>query len=126
MRAIERTESGRLAGDAAPGRGVRRAFWPSVAVAFCFATLLGLLGLGARMDAVGAPPTPLTEQETRAAQKLYHVKCAKCHKFYPPEQYSDEDWHMWMEKMAKKSKLKPAQSTLLNRYLDTIRTSPVK
>ena len=104
----------------------------SAAWCCCSALLLLLLGLGGLTNATATPPTtpsarsgqaPLTEQETRAARKLYQVKCAKCHKFYPPDQYSDEDWHMWMEKMAKKSKLKPAQSNLLNRYLDNLRTA---
>src|SRR5262245_37154822 len=53
--------------------------------------------------------TPLSPQDTRAAQKLYNTKCSKCHKFYHPDQYSDEDWKMWMGKMSKKSKLKPSQ-----------------
>jgi len=85
--------------------------------------MLGLLCLGLTMVAglKASDPTPLTPQDTRAAQKLYNTKCAKCHKFYNPDQYSDEDWKIWMDKMSRKSKLKPAQSELLSRYLDTLR-----
>ena len=67
------------------------------------------------------PATPLSPQDTRAAQKIYNTKCSKCHKFYNPDQYSAEDWKTWMEKMSKKSKLKPAQYDLLSRYLETLR-----
>jgi cytochrome c5 len=70
------------------------------------------------------PAAPLSAQETRSAQKLYNTKCAKCHKFYNPDHYSAEDWKMWMEKMGKKSKLKPPQYELLSRYLETFRHTP--
>jgi len=125
MRKIERTECGERGGLSA--WPCRRGFPLRAARSFGLAMPLVLVGFCGWTGARGAPPvSPLTEQETRTAQKLYHVKCAKCHKFYPPDQYTEEDWHMWMEKMAKKSKLKPAQSNLLSRYLDTIRTSPGK
>lgn len=89
-------------------------------------TLLWWLGSVAviLLSSVARPsdaPAPLSPQDTRAAQKLYNTKCSKCHKFYNPEQYSDEDWKMWMEKMSKKSKLKPPQYDLLSRYLETLR-----
>src|SRR5262245_39164796 len=91
----------------------------------CLFLELGLLAsLNIEAAAPAAPPAPLSTQETRAAQKLYNTKCAKCHKFYNPDQYSPEDWKMWMEKMGKKSKLKPPQYDLLSRYLDTLRTTP--
>ena len=63
----------------------------------------------------------LSEKETSEARKLYTAKCAKCHKFYDPAKYSDDEWHLWMGKMSKKAKLKEAQSDLLNRYLETFR-----
>src|SRR5206468_6632914 len=56
--------------------------------------------------------------ETSAGRKLYVAKCAKCHKFYDPAKYSDAEWHKWMAKMSKKSKLTPEQSDLLSRYID--------
>lgn len=55
------------------------------------------------------------------AQELYEVKCAKCHKFYNPANYSQEDWDMWMRKMSRKAKLNPTQKELLSRYLETFR-----
>ena len=48
----------------------------------------------------------LPVDETTAARKLYVAKCAKCHKFYDPAKYSDEEWQIWMTKMSKKAKLK--------------------
>ena len=63
----------------------------------------------------------LTAKEITAARKLYVAKCAKCHQFYEPTNYAESDWRVWMEKMNKKSKLKGAPASLLNRYLDAYR-----
>jgi mono/diheme cytochrome c family protein len=65
----------------------------------------------------------LTEKETKAGKKIYTAKCAKCHKFYNPNDYNAEEWQSWMVKMNKKAKLKPDQAELLSRYIDTIRTT---
>lgn len=63
----------------------------------------------------------LTLQDQAAARKIYVAKCAKCHRFYEPTNYSEADWRSWMARMNKKSKLKPEQDRLLNRYLDAYR-----
>ncbi len=63
----------------------------------------------------------LTATEIAAARKVYVAKCAKCHRFYEPTNYSESVWRGWMEKMKKKSKLKDEQASLLNRYLDAYR-----
>ena len=63
----------------------------------------------------------LSPQETRTAQKIYTTKCAKCHKFYDPAEYSEADWQAWLQKMGRKSKLNPQQYALLSRYLGTLR-----
>ncbi len=66
----------------------------------------------------------MPNNEPSAARKLYVAKCAKCHKFYDPTKYSDEEWHEWMVKMSKKSKLTLEQSEILSRYIDhTFRSS---
>ena len=65
----------------------------------------------------------LSEKETQTARKLYNAKCAKCHKFYDPANYSAEEWNVWMHKMSKKAKLKPPQTELLTRYLETFRAA---
>jgi hypothetical protein len=83
-----------------------RFFWMGVLVG----TLVGCSGPA---NATGAPV-----DETAAARKLYVTKCAKCHKFYDPATYSDEEWRVWMVKMSKKSKLKPAQERALSRYIE--------
>src|SRR5436305_6095345 len=56
--------------------------------------------------------------ENAVAHKLYVVKCAKCHKFYDPAKYSDEDWKTWMGKMSKKAKLSEGQAQMLSRYIE--------
>jgi hypothetical protein len=87
----------------------------------CLSYLFGLALAGC------AEPNPLPEaltDEASAAKKLYIAKCAKCHKFYDPAKYSEEEWHKWMAKMSKKSKLTPEQSEMLSRYIDnTFRSS---
>ena len=52
---------------------------------------------------------------------MYVAKCAKCHKFYEPTNYSRPNWSKWMEKMRVKSKLNEEQAGLLTRYLDAYR-----
>jgi hypothetical protein len=70
-----------------------------------------------------AAADPLSSTDLAAARKLSAVKCTKCHKFYEPADYNQADWSEWMEKMRKKSKLKPAQFDLLSRYLEDARAS---
>ena len=72
------------------------------------------------LHATGA--AELSTGDWKDARKLYNAKCAKCHKFYDPAKYNDEEWQSWMRKMSKKAKLKEAQSELLGRYLETFRT----
>ena|SRR2546421_11927893 len=60
----------------------------------------------------------LSLKETEAARKLYIAKCAKCHKFYDPARYSDQEWRKWMVKMSRKARLKPQQQEMLSRYID--------
>jgi hypothetical protein len=63
----------------------------------------------------------LSAREVSDANTLYATKCAKCHKFYNPSDYSQKDWDLWMEKMSRKAKLNPEQEDLLTRYLATFR-----
>ena len=84
-----------------------------------------LLGFLVSMVAVLklAAAEKLSTTELAAARKLSAVKCAKCHKFYEPADYSQADWAEWMEKMRRKAKLKPEQFDLLSRYLEEARAS---
>ena len=65
----------------------------------------------------------LSAKELAAARRLSLVKCAKCHKFYEPVDYTATDWAGWMEKMRRKTKLKPDQYELLSRYLEDARVN---
>jgi hypothetical protein len=60
-------------------------------------------------------------QQIEPANNLYVAKCAKCHKFYNPADYSQEEWDKWMRKMSRKAKLNPEQSQLLHEYLAAFR-----
>jgi hypothetical protein len=88
----------------------------------CFSK--GLIAL-AVVYAGPASGDELTPKELAAARKIYVAKCAKCHRFYEPKEYSEADWRTWMEKMGRKSKLKPAQSEMLNRYVDEYRAGRI-
>jgi hypothetical protein len=81
-----------------------------------------VLGIAAfALSFPGARAADFSPQQRKAAEDLYNIKCAKCHKFYDPAEYSQKDWDMWMRKMSRKSKLKPAQDELLARYLNEYR-----
>src|ERR1043166_4722096 len=73
-----------------------------------------------------SPASELPANRTTQPRKLYLTKCAKCHKLYDPAKYSDEQWHKWMVKMSKKSKLTSEQSEMLSRYIDSALRSPPK
>jgi len=75
-------------------------------------------------DATGpASEATLSDTDRYAAARLYKAKCARCHKFYDPAAYNQAEWDVWMQKMGKKSKLKPDQFALLSRYLETFCTT---
>lgn len=83
------------------------------------------LGLAALFLALPllAVAAELPTKEAAAARQLCLVKCVKCHKFYEPADYTQADWAGWMEKMRRKSKLKPEQFDLLSRYLEEARVT---
>jgi hypothetical protein len=68
-----------------------------------------------------AAATGLSPKEEATAKKLYSLKCAKCHDFYNPANYNDADWHSWMAKMKKKSRLNSTDYDLVLRYTDLLR-----
>src|SRR5580765_1662363 len=60
----------------------------------------------------------LRPEELQEGNRLYTIKCAKCHKFYNPADYDRAEWHMWMTKMSKKAHLTADEQNRLARYLD--------
>jgi hypothetical protein len=68
----------------------------------------------------------LSALELNDARKLYVGKCAKCHKLHDPATYTPEKWDEWMDRMTRKSKLKPEQAELLARYLAAGRAGQVQ
>src|SRR5262245_17426669 len=91
-----------------------------------FAICLCLLALAFSGCAGPAKATDAPQDPTAAARKLYVAKCSKCHKFYDPAKYADEEWQTWMTKMSKKSKLNPEQQEMLSRYIEETFRSPAK
>jgi hypothetical protein len=81
--------------------------------------LLIILTLGIALSACAAPANQNNLPDTeKPGRKLYYAKCAKCHKFYNPANYSDEEWNMWMGKMKKKAKLSDEQQAQLSLYIN--------
>jgi hypothetical protein len=66
----------------------------------------------------GTEAQDLTPKQAASAKHIYDTKCVKCHKSYDPKDYSAEEWRLWILKMGKKTKLKPAQVKLLIRFWD--------
>lgn len=85
---------------------------------------LGLAALFALLPPAAAAELSATARA--AARQLSLVKCAKCHKFYEPVDYTQADWADWMVKMRRKAKLKPEQFESLARYLEEARAQGVK
>jgi mono/diheme cytochrome c family protein len=54
-------------------------------------------------------------------KSIYLRNCSKCHKFYPPSNYSQPEWDKWMVKMRRKSKLKSADFDKVLQYIQTLR-----
>ena len=87
--------------------------------------LVFILGLALTGCSVPVKATNLPFDDGSQGRKLYVAKCAKCHKFYDPAKYSNEEWNKWMGKMSRKAKLKPDQEESISRYInDTLRAHP--
>jgi hypothetical protein len=80
--------------------------------------ILTLLTLGIALSACAGSGKRNVTDNQQPGRKLYYAKCAKCHKLYPPANYSDEDWKMWMGKMKKKAKLNDEQEAQLSLYIN--------
>jgi hypothetical protein len=90
--------------------------------------LLGCSG-GRFRSGTALPPLPPgggalgAEFDPDRARQLYLNKCTRCHKFYPPAQYSPADWDRWMTKMSRKANLAAQQEQTLRRFLMLYRPS---
>jgi len=85
--------------------------------------VIALAALAGLLMPAGA--ADLSPKEVAAARKLNLVKCSKCHKIHEPNDYTVADWNVWMEKMARKSKLKPEQTGLLIQYFELQRVGVI-
>ena len=64
-----------------------------------------------------------SQKDTHRASALYALKCGRCHKFYDPAAYEEDDWKMWFRKMSKKVNLEPVQQQMLADYLNAARAA---
>lgn len=79
-------------------------------------------GSGLLPPSLPAGAAGLSDGEIAQARELYVAKCAKCHGFHHPAEYTQTNWDYWMTKMSRKSKLQAAEEQLLTRYLGAFRT----
>lgn len=96
-----------------------------------------LLAAGFAAVFVGCAPavvSPTEEDALRAAQRwpgtslsdlqrgreLYMGRCAGCHRLFPPDHYSGEQWSLQLDDMKHKAKLALADREAILRYLETI------
>ena len=61
-------------------------------------------------------------EQAERARKIYLLKCAKCHRYYDPAQYTEVEWSNWMKKMSRKAHLNREQEAALNAYLGAFRS----
>lgn len=60
----------------------------------------------------------ITLEEARSGSKLYSGKCARCHRLYPPEKYTEAQWNSILPKMFLKAKLPDnEQQKLISNYV---------
>ena len=60
----------------------------------------------------------ITLEEARSGSKLYSEKCARCHRLYPPEKYTEAQWNGILPKMFLKARVSNnEQQELLTDYL---------
>jgi hypothetical protein len=64
----------------------------------------------------------LARNQNTNAKYLYETRCARCHRLYEPRDYPEEEWGLWMAKMATKARLTLEQEKLVNAYLDAYRS----
>src|SRR5438552_10278892 len=83
----------------------------------------GCAGSVGATDRAPAQPHPAADPLAEG-RKLYVAKCAKCHKFYNPGNYSDQEWKIWMGKMSKKARLKPEQQAAVSEYVEKVLRAP--
>ena len=82
------------------------------------------LVLGLLLAAVSSPARDRAVGDSGAdgeGKKIYLRNCSKCHKLYPPANYSQPEWDKWMTKMRRKSKLKSSDFKKVLEYTQTLR-----
>ena len=80
-----------------------------------------LIGFTAIIVASPLKAQDADEQGLAKGRDVYLNKCAKCHKFRDPKNYTDAKWEGWMEKMEKKAHLDDEQYQALLQYTDYLR-----
>ncbi len=50
-------------------------------------------------------------------EELYYEKCGSCHRVYPKEKYSADEWETKIEEMSKRAKLNANKKRMIIDYL---------
>jgi nitrate/TMAO reductase-like tetraheme cytochrome c subunit len=67
--------------------------------------------------------TGSSRQSLLEGSDLYVNNCGRCHEYYAPKAYSEEEWTDILHKMARKSHLEETQEETLRRYVLTKMTA---
>jgi len=84
--------------------------------------LLGILiyscspKVAAPVAAAEAKPMVLTP-ELAEGKSLYENTCARCHKLFPTDKHTKEDWIPVLDRMAKKAKITDVQKASIYNYI---------
>jgi hypothetical protein len=73
-----------------------------------------------------------TLQNLNQGRDLYIDRCSGCHSLHPPDEYSEANWRLEIERMKTRARLTESQKELVLRYLilnssenrNTFHTSP--
>ena len=69
------------------------------------------------LAASGVLPKEADAEALRRGRAVFVTECAACHRLYWPNEYSPEQWHGIVKKMAGRASLSGSQSADLDLYL---------
>ena len=61
----------------------------------------------------------LKNSETQEGERLYKIKCASCHRLFPPAKHTKEQWKEYVEKYGSKIHLTQDEKNKILEYLTT-------
>jgi cytochrome c5 len=69
-----------------------------------------------------SPPKAVNAEKVAAGKTMYENNCAKCHKLFAPDDYTQAQWIPILYRMQRKAQMDDAQMTLVSEYINSIAT----